>query len=307
MPLRRGVTRYVLLGITLAVAGVTWLINTRITPTYEVNSGLLPSASKVNHSVSQDVNVAASRELLESQSLAAALLEEFKLTDAPYNLTPRKFLADHVSVRLIPATTMLDVSVRLTDPDLLVKVANRNAARIVDLAERLNSGDAEYVRQGIKQELASLKRLNAAEAELAKFQAATQIELLRSDVNAMLMRRPEALDLTVQIDGERARLKQAEAELGKQERVRDLPSAITSVDTLWPPAASGRPVEPSRPGTAAGDKPSSPCINPLYEVLQRGVADARTRLAGLDRTNCYHRVILSADVDVSARKGSTAR
>jgi uncharacterized protein involved in exopolysaccharide biosynthesis len=105
----------------------------------------------------------------------------------------------------------------------------------------------------------------------------------------------------VQIEGERGRLRQAEAELAKQERVREVPRSVTSVDPLQPLTTPGA----ATPGAAVSEqrqpaRPSSspeaqreiqsfrpelldPYINPLYEVLQRDVADARTRLAGLEQ------------------------
>ena len=319
--------RYTLLAIVVGVAAVTFAINRSITPTYEVSFRLLASASKVGDTAPPAVSVAAFRELLESQSLAAALLDEFKLGGPPHKLTPRQFLDDHVTIRLIPDTMIISVAVRLNDPTLLVKVANRYAEKVVDLAQRLNVGEGEYATQMIRQELdGAVKRLNAAEQALRQFQHRTQIELLRTDVDTMLLRRPEALDLTVQIEGERGRLRQAEAELAKQERVRDVPRSLSSVAPLQPltnprrttperaepeaaasaaetspgRVASGQPpagaaserrqpVRPSPPPAAQRDDQSfrpellDPYINPLYEVLQRDVADARSRLAGLEQ------------------------
>jgi uncharacterized protein involved in exopolysaccharide biosynthesis len=314
--------RYILLAVTASAAIVAFAINRSITPTYEVNFRLLASASKVGDTATPAVSVTSFRELLESQSLAAALLDEFKLGGPPHNLTPRRFLEDHVAIRMIPDTMIISVAVRLNDPNLLVKVANRYAEKVVDLAQRLNVGEGEYATQMIRQELdGAVKRLSAAEQALRQFQHRTQIELLRTDVDTMLLRRPEALDLTVQIEGERGRLRQAEAELAKQERVRDVPRSLSSVAPLQPltnpssaiPEASPEPrpaaqTPPGRlplgqpPAGASSERrrPSSsptaqrddqsfrqelldPYINPLYEVLQRDVADARSRLAGLEQ------------------------
>lgn len=343
--------RYVLLAAVVSVAAITYAINKSITPTYEVNFRLLASASKVGDVTAPTVvSVTAFRELLESQSMAAALLEEFKLGEPPQSLTARGFLADRVDVRMIPDTSIISVAVRLNDPQLLVKVANRFAEKAVDLAQRLNVGEGEYATQVIRQELdTAAKRLTAAEQALNEFQHRTQIELLRTDVDTLLMRRPEALDLTVQIEGERGRLRQAEAELAAQERVRNVPRSLASVAPLQPltsareapstersSAARDRPgvsdrerPKPSEPGRdrldpsdqtsrperpvdtdarpSAGDarlrrpeRPSPPSeepaaepqfraelldpyINPVFEVLQRDVSNARTRLAGLEQ------------------------
>jgi uncharacterized protein involved in exopolysaccharide biosynthesis len=328
--------RYLVLGVVLVVAIVTYAVNRSITPTYEATFRLMASAPKVGDVATPTVSVTAFRELVESQSMAAAIVDEFKLNAPPHSLTAGQFLANRVSVETIPDTTIIGVSIRLTDPDLVVRVANRYAERVVELARQLNVGDAEYATRMIRQELdAAATRLVAAEAAMEEFKHRTQIELLRTDVDTLLLRRPEVLDLTVQIESERARLRQIEAELLKQDRVRQVPRSVNAVPPLEPletPIAPKRNepsiTSPAKPGLPQGQadtretaaatppgqapaeeqqKPSqrtpfepaandakpldepqirgellNPYINPVYELLQRDVANSRTRLAGLE-------------------------
>lgn len=340
--------RWVILAAVVVAAVVTYLINRQLTPTYQVTVRLLATESKVvDDATSRAVSVARFRELLESPSLVAALLQEFNLSTAPINLTPQRFLDDNLSVSEIPDTGILQASIRLTDPVTLVKLANAYAARAVDLAERLNQDETVYARDSIKRQADQARtRLGEAERDLETFRKKTQIELLRKDVFSLLEHRPEVVTLQVDIETERAQLRQAEIELGRQERVRDvrrsldrLPDAPQVAQPAPPPAqpieagdpdpapspvwtpstkadASGRKPEPGerqqRPEGAGPERstgampkrepPSAPTaarppsrdlairseltdpyVNPVYEVLARDVAQARARLAGLER------------------------
>ena len=310
--------RYFLLALALVVAVVTYAINRRIAPTYEVTFRLMASESKLGDEPARAVSVASFRELLQSQSLAAALLDEFKLTAPPHNLTPRRFLDSNVSVDAIPDTTIIRVAVRLRDPDLLVRLSNRYADSVVELAQRLNQDEMVYTKDRIKLEADAAKdRLGQAVDALKAFQHKTQIEVLRKDVDSLLIGRPDALALSVQIEGERARLRQAETELAGQDAVRDtkrtvdgvspmrpLPNTSTpppvaaggvpaataagaaaSPTTAKPPAASATlPLGPSEPNDLRlRSEVLNPYVNPVYEALSRDVADARSRVAGLER------------------------
>ncbi len=307
--------RYLLLVLSLVVAVTTYAINRNIAPTYEVTFRMMASASKLGDEPARAVSVASFRELLHSQSLAATILDEFKLTSPPYDLTPRRFLASNVDIDAIPDTAIIRVAVRLRDPEVLVRLANRYADAVVDLAQRLSQEEMVYTKDRIKLEAdAAQQRLAQAADALKTFQRRTQIELLRKDVDSLLVGRPDALALSVQIEGERARLQQVERELSNQEPVRDARRTVDGVSPLRPLPALPAPVEPpaaadaaklapaadaAKPATGAATtrnpEPSepqdlrlrsdvlNPYVNPVYEALSRDVADARSRLAGLER------------------------
>jgi capsular polysaccharide biosynthesis protein len=315
--------RYVLLVLALVVALTTYAINRNIAPTYEVTFRMMASESKLGDEPARAVSVASFRELLQSQSLAATILDEFKLTSPPHDLTPRRFLASNVDIDAIPDTAIIRVAVRLRDPDVLVRLANRYADAVVELAQRLSQEEMVYTKDRIKLEADSAqKRLAQAVDALKTFQRRTQIELLRKDVDSLLVGRPDALALSVQIEGERARLRQVETELSNQEPVRDARRTVDGVSPLRPLPPLPAPAEPpdiagkAKPASAAGatepapaadaakpptapaarkPEPSepqdlrlrsdvlNPYINPVYEALSRDVADARSRLAGLER------------------------
>lgn len=287
--------RYVLLATGAIAAAVTYGINRQMTPTYEVTFRLMASDPRVEEDAGPRVNVVAFREFVQSWSLADELLKEFKLSDPPYALTPQRFLANHVSVDVIPDTTIIRVAVRLNNREVLLNVANRYAEKVVELAQRLNIDGIDYTARRIKQERdAARERLNAAELAMQAYQRTTQVEVLRRDVTTMLERRPEALQLAVEIEGERARIRQAETELSRQDRVRDVRRSIDSVPPSRsgnvPPAGSGdvppgrvSREEPVRPGFQIRSELLDPYVNPVYEALERDAAEARSRLAGLEQ------------------------
>ena len=332
--------RYVLLLVGMIAAGVTYVINRGISPTYEVTFRLLAAASPLDDRI-PTVTMAGFRELLQSQSLVQDVLTKVGLTQPPHNLSAQRFLAEHVSVSPTPDTSILNVAVRLSDPTLLVAVAQEYANSAVSRAQELNEGVSANAVDRIRKEVdESLTRLKGAEHALTEFQRRTQIELLRSDVDTMLLGRPEALELTVRIEAERARLRQVETELARHERIREARRTVDSVAPLTPldralPSATSTerkkgstaaaPPDTEQPPGTGGKTPSTskeqaesaaparrqapeavrgsslqqpdrsreetrfrsevldPYVNPVYEALERDVADSRSRLAGMER------------------------
>lgn len=257
--------RWVILA-AVAVAGLlAYLVNRQMTPVYEASVRLLATESRVvDDTVSRSLSVARFRELLESPSLAATVVQEFNLSAPPHGVSPQQFLDSHLTVSEIPDTGILQASIRLTDPDTLVKLANRYAEEAVKTAEQLNQGDTVYARDMIKQQADQARtRLTEAERELETFRRKTQIELLRKDVDAILQHRPDVVSLQVDIESERAQLRQAEIELSQQERVRDVRRSLDTIpDTplpapVTPPATATQGRKPPG-GSPVWDQPMAP-------------------------------------------------
>ena len=257
--------RWLILAIVAVTALVTYLVNRQITPTYEVTVRMLATESQViDDATRRALSVARFRELLESPSLIAVVLQEFELSAPPHRMTPYGFLANNLAVREIPDTGILSASVRFTDPDKLVKIANKYASSAVNLAGRLNQDETKYARELLKVQADQARtRLTEAENELEAFRRKAQIELLRRDVEAILDHRPDVMSLQVDIEAERAQLRQAEIELSKQERVRDVRRSLDTIpDAPNVPAPSA--TEPSRPSE------KGPQWSPPSSMPQRG-------------------------------------
>jgi uncharacterized protein involved in exopolysaccharide biosynthesis len=264
--------RLIIVAIVTVTALVTYLVNRQLTPTYEVTVRMLATESQVvDDATSRALSVARFRELLESPSLIAAVLQEFQLSGPPHQLTPHRFLANNLSVREIPDTGILRASVRFTDPEKLVNLANKYASRAVNLAERLNQDETKYARDLLKVQADQAKmRLTEAENELEAFRRKTQIELLRKDVEAILEHRPDVLALQMDIETERAQLRQAEVELAKQERVRDVRRSLDTLPETSIAPPTPKSLEPKQPAA------ETPVWQPPTAKSQRGRVTGRS-------------------------------
>ncbi|HXG70620.1 MAG TPA: Wzz/FepE/Etk N-terminal domain-containing protein [Gemmatimonadaceae bacterium] len=263
--------RYALLALVVVVVGATYLLNRLVAPTYQATFRLLATESKVNDRDARATSMVAFRQLVESPSLVQGLLSDFKLDAPPYNLTVPDFMRNHVDIDTLAEAGVLAVSVRLKDRALVVQVADRFAERAIELAHRLNQEEMIYARDQIKVQTDEARvRLAQAEQTLMTFKQRNQIELKRKDMEAILERRPTVMDLLIDIETDQARLRQAEAELLKQQRVRDVRRSVE-----LPPKAN--------PEFTVNRDLLDPFVNPVYEVLERDVAETRTRLAGLKR------------------------
>jgi uncharacterized protein involved in exopolysaccharide biosynthesis len=274
--------RYVLLVVALLTGTVTYIVNRQITPTYETHFRLMGTEPGLSAERTERLNVVAFRELVESPTEAAALLTEFKLGGPPHNLTPRRFLEGYVDVEVVRDSAIIDVAVRLKqDRELLVKLAQRYAERVVATAQRLNTEGINYTAEQIKQQRdTALVRLNETERAYEDHQRHAQVELLQQDVDTLLDRRPEALELNVRIQGVRARLKETETELAQTQQTR---AARRGVDSV-PGGTAAAPGTPARPeDLKVRGELLDPYVNPVYEALQRDVSMYRAQLAGLEQ------------------------
>ena len=292
--------RYALLLVAVVVGVVTYTINRQIAPTWESTFRLMGTETGLEDGTASRLNIVAFRELVESPTQAAALIEEFGLDRPPYNLTPQSFLDSRVDVEVIRDSSIIEVAVRLKDRELLVKLARRYAERVVETAQRLNTEGINYTAERIRQERdAALQRLTTAEQAVEEYRRRTQIEVLQRDVDTMLERRPDALDLSVRLQGARARLQQAEADLAAQPRVREVKRGVDSVDPTAPPTPPdpAPPLTRTPPATPMTRTPNpasppelniradllDPYVNPVYEALSRDVSRYRSEVAALEQ------------------------
>ena len=178
--------RYVIVVVT-ALCAVTALVVTRLMPrTYEAASRLVvvTPKSSVGTTIAQALsemgrdrapNVATFRELAGSRSLAARVVTEFQLSSAPDFLTPPGFLANCVTIETPKDTEVIEVRVRLRQPDLAARVANRMADGAVELAARMNEQEAATMTDVIQTQLGeSRSRFERANANLQALRATPQ-------------------------------------------------------------------------------------------------------------------------------------
>ena len=266
--------RRVVIGLVTAVCGLlTFLSSLRSTPTYEATAQLVVSQSKVAEGPNAALSMANFKVLVDGQSLAAQVLREFNLDKAPYNLRLSSFLGEHVVSEIVRDTNVIAVKVRLPDPAMAARVANRYLELVVQLAQRLSQDESAVARDFLKVQLDQAReRLAAAEDKLDRFKKEAQIDLVREDVNALLGERGRLMALTVEIEGERARLAKAEQEFGRQARVRTERSALDVGSDLRQAAREDQKDPATPPGFQLRSESLSPFINPVYEILDEQIA-----------------------------------
>jgi uncharacterized protein involved in exopolysaccharide biosynthesis len=190
------------------------------------------------------------------------------------------------------------VRVSLWDPDLAAKVANRLAAAAEQLAQQLNRDETLTARDIIKSQLDQTKsRLDQAETQLESFRKEAQLELLRKDVDAMLGQRGTLLALLVDIQAEKARLSQAEAQLAKRDRIDTLKRSIDTDPAAMEALRRGG----SETGSVLTLQLRNESIDPVYEDLDKVAAESRTKLAGMEKQRAELIDVRKLDHDQQAK------
>ena len=274
---------------------------TELTPrSYEATAKLVVSPPKTGAAgeIGSTISVATFRSLIENQSLGARIVEEFGLNKPPHLITAAQFMTRMVTVEAIRDTSVILVSVRLWDPGLAAKVANRLAEAAEQLAAQLSQEETVTARDIIRAQLdESKKRLELAEQNLEVFRKGAQLELQRKDVDALLDQRGTLLALLVDIQAEKARLSQAEAQLATRDRLETLKRSIDTDPAAMEAMRRGG----SEPGSVLPLQLRSEFVNPVYESLEQVITTSRTKLAGLEKQRAELIDVRKLDRDQQAK------
>jgi uncharacterized protein involved in exopolysaccharide biosynthesis len=275
---------WILLVMLALVGGVAGFASSRTKPVlYEGVTTILvvpPSNAAV-----RSASVANFRALLENFTHSAQVINELGLDKPPSSLSPQRFHDEALQVEEIAGTNLVKVRVRLGDPTRAMEASRRLAQKAVALNTEISQREGSSIRDLLKAHLTEVSdQLKAAEAQLLAFQQQAQIPLLERDTDAMIYERGELLRLTIDIESEKARLKTAESEISKQQRILSIGRSVSSEDALRRLAQSDR----DNPGNAAIDDAqkldlSNPFINPVYQTLEFQIASSRARLAALEQ------------------------
>ena len=208
---------------SVVAAVVAYLIALTLTPRFEASAVLMVTASKTGEQVATSgLDVRNFRAFVQNQTLAAEVIKEFGL-----RTTPQRFLDNNVNVQDVRATNLLTVSVTAPDPQLAARIANAMAARAVGLSRSVEQAESVVARDVIKGQLdAARERLTQSRAALETYQREAQVELLEKRINVLTEQQAEIQTMTVDIEGQRAYLRQAEHDLAQQDRVRGVQRSV---------------------------------------------------------------------------------
>lgn len=219
--------KLLLAGAVIGVAGGL-VVSMRQPTLYEAVSTVL-----VQQQSASPAAFSTSRALLRNFTLAGETVKELGLDAPPYNLTPQSFVEGVLTVEEVPGTALIRVKTKLSDPVLAAKACGVIADKAVELNRKIALQGNTDVRNQLKVLLdAASDRLKNAEQELVAHQSSAQVDLLRSDTDAMLSAREGLTRLLVQIEAEKSRLAAAEAELAKQSPLLTGARSVAAEDAL---------------------------------------------------------------------------
>jgi uncharacterized protein involved in exopolysaccharide biosynthesis len=246
-------------------------------------------------------NITNFRALIENGTLVSQTIEELQLNRPPHDLTVQTFLDRALITEEVRGSTLLRVRVRLRDPKLAAEASRRLSDKAIALDRQLRREEGAAQSEQLKSHLdRAAEQLKTAEQELLAFQRKGQVELLKEDTTAMLGERGTLLKLIIDIEGEKARLAAAEAEIKKQEPVLSVARSVRAEEALRraaPSQSEGDTATTRTPGGARRDgaaarEPavnpealdlSNPIVNPVYQTLDYQIVTSRARLASLER------------------------
>jgi uncharacterized protein involved in exopolysaccharide biosynthesis len=212
---------------------------------------------------------ATAKALVANLTIATQTINEVGLNRD--GMTAKAFVEDALDVQPVPSTTLLKVSVTLSDPAKARQAAALLATKVVDLSHRIDFGGVTDTRRSIPKQVADAEeKLKAARERLIQFQTTAEIERLQAETNSTFNRRVEIENQRIQLDGERARLEVLEQEFARQPAELPVPRASGAEGAL-PGGGRQRP--------ANGD----PYANPVHTLLQYDIAQSKARISSLER------------------------
>jgi len=232
----------------------------------------------------RSASVASFRALLENLTHSSQVVSELGLDKPPLSLTPQRFHDEAMQIEEVPGTNLVKVRVKLTDADKATEASRRLAQKAVSLNTEISQREGSSMRDLLKAHLTDASdQLKAAQAELLAYQKEAQVDLLQKDTDAMIYERGDLFRLTTEIEGEKARLKAAELEIGKHQRILSVGRDVQSEEALRRAAEADK----ENPANAAiADAKtldlSNPIVNPVYQTLALQIASTRARLAALE-------------------------
>ena len=224
------------------------------------------------------MNPATFRAIAENATLVSEVIQELKLYEPPHEITPQSFIERRLGVQEVRGTNVVRVSVRLVDPRSAAEASRLLAQKAVLLTRQITAKEGDSTQEQLRNHLTEASdRLQQAEQSLLSFQKTAQVELVKQDTDALLKERGALLRLTLDIEGERARLAAAEREIKRQEPLLSVPRAPAAEDALTPSVTPTGEVDPRRLDL------TNPFVNPVYQTLDFQIAMSRTRVALLER------------------------
>lgn len=270
---RRWIVVGMVAGILLGIVG--WYVKG---VTYQ---GVVTLAVSQPRSGVQAVTTASYRALFENYSVANEAIQNAGLTWRGAPMDPQHFIRHVMTVSERQNTNLIQIEIRLRDPQRAADVANDVSDRAIQLGRRLTQQDGVSLRDELKTQRAdALKVLQVAEKAVLEFKQLNRLEMARTEVESLIQQRSTLLATEVELASERAKLAAATAEqntrsakLLLERRIDQDPTMLEAARTQG--GADGKGL------LGLGLKTEE--LNPTYLRLDSEVAMARTRVAQLEK------------------------
>jgi uncharacterized protein involved in exopolysaccharide biosynthesis len=208
--------------------------------------------------------------IIRSQSLAQETIHQFELNKAPFVLTPARFLADHLSVKMLRGTGLITLTATFPDPKLAADVANFVAQRALELNARLNQADTVSTKEYIQRQLDEARTaMSNQQAVLVDFKRTASLESLRMEQKILLEAKRKLAELysdyTTQIRGLQTDVVELRRALAKQEQLLTLTKSIFQDPALLAATQGGGAADLK---ALSSIQLKSQEINTVYQSLQ---------------------------------------
>jgi uncharacterized protein involved in exopolysaccharide biosynthesis len=259
----------VVLGVAVVAGIVAFVISANTTPVYEASSKLLMRPAKLPDDSRPPISAATFQTLISNQSLILEVLKELGLTEPPYRLTPAEALQRNLAIEA-RGNDVIVITARFDNAALAAQLTSRLAERSIRVAEQVLDEDLKKVKAQVDH---SLERLENAEARLLAFRKQAQLEAITAEVHVLVDERAKLLPLLVQIEAERARIRQITQELERYDVRSDRRGDEPPVTRESAGAQHSQPLTGHETERAGGT---------VYEALTQQLADSRTSLSELE-------------------------
>jgi uncharacterized protein involved in exopolysaccharide biosynthesis len=273
--------RHVIVGLGLLLAVVAGVASALVRPRYQATLLVRVSPSKLTDGTVINAGTfgpASLVPLMRGSEVVQAALAANRLDAPPHSLTATRFVDSYLKVSRLEDTDYVEMRVTFTDPAIAVRMANaigQHAFAAVRAVTNSEVADLERQLKPVVEE--AEQRFKSAETNLDTFRQAAQVELIKKDVDTLLLQRGELAKLQVDIDAERARLARAEHERGDRKEFDKLSQTLVDNPVLSEAARSQIDTR-----TLLGLSLSSEQVNDVYKKLDEAVATSRTELASLE-------------------------
>jgi hypothetical protein len=260
--------RRLVMTVALVLTAVAWSLPRQYQSTVQVTAE--SSAQSIETYIS----------VIDSHAFIRPILESQDLTAPPYDQSSLTFRGEHLELGALPGERLLGISVKLDEPAMVPKLADRTAGAAAIVGAKLASDRAVPTRDFVRAQVACARaeRDRLGEADLS-FRRANQPEALNRDLDVLLALRPRRKDVCIAMEREGVRLASAENGLSSLPAVQSYEPMLLNEPTMRETArrAAGGSALPLH--LQYSDEAPNPVVESIEEVLDM----ARTNLAGLGK------------------------